>query len=401
MEDLSSMGVDKVVFVHDHIFFEKSGLFYSNGSFPSSIWARYLKAFEKVHVVGRNGGSLDLSVHNFTLSSVEPVKFSLLPNMSNLKSLFFGNKTVSENCKKLVSECDGVIARLPSRMGQIFISEAIKQGKPYAVEVVGCAWDALWNHGNWKGKVVAPFAYYKTKKTVKAAPYALYVTQYFLQQRYPCRGKTTFCSNVEIAAVENNVLNQRNSKGGAVSEKIIFGMVGNYASKYKGIDIAIRALSLIDAELSDWEFQILGAGDSAEYAKLASKLGIGDKVKFIGSLPSGEPVYRWLDNLNIYLQPSLTEGLPRALVEAMSRGCPALGSRVGGIPELLQPEQMIKPGDYESLAAKIYQTVQDRALLEKLSEENFNKAKRYYKNILEERRTEFWFSFKQYIKEKN
>lgn len=391
----------KILFVHDHRFKSKGKDYYSNGSFPAKIWSRYLNAFDHLTVVGRDGGDLKISESNFTLSSVESIDFSLFPNISNLKSLLFGNRAASTKCKQLVYEYDGVIARLPSRMGQLFISEAIKQGKPYAIEVVGCAWDALWNHGSWKAKVVAPFAYYKTKKTVMDAPYALYVTQDFLQQRYPCRGKTTFCSNVEIAAVENDVLNQRNSKCRTSSEKIIFGLIGNYASKYKGIDIAIRALSRVDAELPDWEFQILGAGDSTEYAKLAANLGIGDKVKFIGSLPSGEPVYRWLDNLNVYLQPSLTEGLPRALVEAMSRGCPALGSRVGGIPELLQPEQMIKPGDYESLAEKISQIVQDRALLEKLSEENFNKAKSYYKNILEGRRTAFWLSFKQYIQAKN
>lgn len=391
----------KVLFVHDHYFKYKDSCFFSSGGLPAHVWERYTSIFDEVTVVGRDGGKLQVSENNYTLSSAKFVEFSLLPNVSNFKSFLFGNREASLKCKQLVSEHDGVIARLPSRMGQLFIAEAIKQGKPYAVEVVGCAWDALWNHGSWKGKVVAPFTYYKTKNIVKTAPYALYVTQDFLQRRYPCRGKITFCSNVEIDPVENNILSQRKSKGGSVSEKIIFGLIGNYASKYKGIDISIRALSLADADLPDWEFQILGAGDSTEYSKLAANLGIGEKVKFIGSLPSGDPVYRWLDNIDVYLQPSLTEGLPRSLVEAMSRGCPALGSRVGGIPELLQPEQMIKPGDYKSLAAKISQIVQDRALLEMLSEENFNKARNYYKNILEERRTEFLFSFKQYIKAKN
>jgi glycosyltransferase involved in cell wall biosynthesis len=46
-------------------------------------------------------------------------------------------------------------------------------------------------------------------------------------------------------------------------------------------------------------------------------------------------VFDWLDAIDIYVQPSRQEGLPRALIEAMSRGLPAFGARTGGIPELI------------------------------------------------------------------
>ena len=46
-------------------------------------------------------------------------------------------------------------------------------------------------------------------------------------------------------------------------------------------------------------------------------------------------MFEWLDDMDLYIQPSLQEGLPRAVVEAMSRGLPALGAHTGGIPELL------------------------------------------------------------------
>lgn len=392
----------KVLFVHDHLFKVNGSKYYSPGGLPASVWSRYLSVFDTLTVVGRDGGQLSTSEKSYTLSSADSVFFSLLPNISNFKSLIFGNKKTLIDCKRLVSEYDGVIARLPSQMGQLFIAEAIKQNKPYAVEVVGCAWEALWNHGTWKGKALAPFSYFKTKKTVASAPFSLYVTESFLQQRYPCKvGITTFCSNVEVAAVPEEILQQRKNKNGLRPEKTVFGLIGNYSSRYKGIDVAIRALAQADARIPDWELQVLGAGDSVAYSKLATDLGVSDKVKFVGSLPSGDPVYNWLDSLHVYLQPSLTEGLPRALVEAMSRGCPALGSKVGGIPELLQPEQMVEPGDYRSLADKIIKLVKDDAKAEELSFENFNRAKAYYKDVLEKRRKDFWLSFKQHILNQN
>lgn len=392
----------RVLFVHDHVFKSDDGVFYSNGGFPSSVWSRYLNAFEELTVVGRDGGRIDSMEINYTPSSLESVDFSLLPNVSNLKSFILGNKKASDECKRLVSLHEGVIARLPSQMGQLFIAEAIKQDKPYAVEVVGCAWEALWNHGTWKGKALAPFSYFKTKKIVASAPFSLYVTESFLQQRYPCKvGVTTFCSNVEVAAVPEEILQQRKNKNSLRPEKTVFGLIGNYSSRYKGIDVAIRALAQADARIPDWELQVLGAGDPVTYSKLATDLGVSDKVKFVGSLPSGDPVYNWLDSLNVYLQPSLTEGLPRALVEAMSRGCPALGSKVGGIPELLHPEQMVEPGDYRSLADKIIKLVKDDANAVELSFENFNRAKAYYKDVLEKRRKDFWLSFKQHILSRN
>ena len=56
----------------------------------------------------------------------------------------------------------------------------------------------------------------------------------------------------------------------------------------------------------------------------------------------------------VYIQPSRIEGLPRALIEAMSRGCACVGSSVGGIPELLNNQYIHEVNDYNSLAVKIF-----------------------------------------------
>ena len=81
--------------------------------------------------------------------------------------------------------------------------------------------------------------------------------------------------------------------------------------------------------------------------------GVENQVFFDGTLPGGQPVYDWLDDLDLYLIPSLQEGLPRALVEAMSRGCPAIGAKTGGIPELLGKDCIYGRKNYKKLAKKI------------------------------------------------
>ena len=392
----------KILFVHDHKFKHKDNDYFSSGGLPASIWPRYLSVFDVLTVVGRDGGILTDDIKGFTLSSAERVDFCLLPNISNAYSFFFGNSAVDERCRDLLLKHDGVIARLPSRLGKLFVDEAIRQGKPYAVEVVGCPWDVLWNYGTLQAKLFAPIAAYSLKKMVAKAPFALYVTENFLQNRYPCiYGKTTFCSNAEIPEVPVQVLENRLSKITQTSAKTVFGLIGNYSSMYKGVHVAIRALALIKDKLPNWEFHIVGSGNPRIYIELAKKLGVVENVRFIGSIPAGESVCRWLDTVDIYLQPSLQEGLPRALLEAMSHGCPSIASKTGGIPELLLQSQMIEPGDYKALSIKLLQLVYDKKLLLNLANKNFSKAQNYYKPILDERRTSFWHSYKKAVENDN
>ncbi|MBU5616451.1 glycosyltransferase family 4 protein [Psychrobacter sp. TAE2020] len=390
----------KVLFVHDHKFKVDNNVYYSSGSFSADIWQRYLSVFKFLTVVGRDDGKITNNHNKYSISSASGVDFVLLPNISNFKNEVLGNNFVREKCKKLVASNDALIARLPSKLGTLFIKEAIRQNKPYAIEVVGNAWDALWSYGSLKGKLYAPIMEMNTKKVIYNAPFVIYVTEYFLQKRYPCKnGETEFCSDAEVNEVSNDVLTQRLSRINSHSSKTTFGLIGHYSADYKGIDVAIKALAHISPYLKNWEFQIVGSGDPTKYIELAKKLKVINNIRFIGRLPSGKPIYDWLDSIDVYLQPSLVEGLPRALVEAMSRGCPSLGSTIGGIPELLNEAQVSKPGNHIDLSQDIFTTVNDKDLMFKLANDNFNKASSYYKSQLTERRTEFWISFYDYILE--
>ena len=188
----------RLLFVHDHRFYrDDSGAIYTSGSLPAEVWDRYLAHFDTVQVVGRDGGPLPADA-KYALSSRPGVTFELIPNVT-YGQLVRGSKTLRDRIRSGVEACDAAVVRLPSELGFMAAAECRKAGKPYAVEMVGCAWDAMRNHGSWSAWLYAPLFYLRTRQALDQSPLTLYVTSRWLQQRYPTRGKAYSASDVEIA----------------------------------------------------------------------------------------------------------------------------------------------------------------------------------------------------------
>lgn len=387
-----------VLWVHDHIFHvSNSGNIYSPGKLPYEIWNRYLTEFDSVHVIARCKPIHNTNYSNFTLSSGPNVSFTFLPSLNLIRRFFFNHYYVNKSIKNLIKKYDAVIARLPSFNGELAIKAAIHEKKPYAIELVACPWDAFWNYGNWKGRFMAPRSYLLTRFLVSNAPYVLYVTNHFLQRRYPNKGHSISVSNVLLPVAEKVVLSQRLSK---IDNKpfLTVGLNANLGPKHKGIHIAIKAINILSNKYPSLKLKILGSGSPRQWIDFAKKNGVHRHIEFCGFVSSGQEVLKWLDNVDLYIQPSLMEGLPRALLEAMSRGCPALGSTVGGIPELLPHECLHKPGDFRKLSKDIEKAYHDIAWRKHHAKRNFDIAKNYTKRILDDKRTTFWKDYASFVR---
>lgn len=344
----------KLLFVHDHIFTTKNDLVYSAAAFPAESWCRYLAFFDSIKVVGRHS-SREGKIDGLVLSSTEFVDFHFVEySQSKIKDMLNRKR----NAKRLISEqlksCSAVVARLPSENGNIAVKLAKKEGKPIAVEVVGCALDAYNNYGSILAKFYAPIAFYKMRKSVASASQVLYVTTDYLQKRYPANNDV-FCVDASNVNLPDNLFHKRENdvKSYRIQDNLVIGLIGNFKTNYKGIDIAIKALSYLKSYGLSVSLKILGAGDKAFYDNLCRELGVEHNVEFCGSLPNGQPVMNWLEGIDIYIQPSRTEGLPRSLIEAMSQGKTCFGSNVGGIPELLNKSFLHRAGDPVDLADRI------------------------------------------------
>ncbi|MHC4717303.1 MAG: glycosyltransferase family 4 protein [Planctomycetota bacterium] len=130
-----------------------------------------------------------------------------------------------------------------------------------------------------------------------------------------------------------------------------------------------------------------GGGTLEQMRALAGELGVGDRVHFRGVLPGGKAIMDAIDTFDLFLCATACEGLPRVVIEAMARGCPCIGSDIGGIPELLEPTHLVVPADVDSLAERISQVLADPVGVAASVERNVEVARRYTTDQLEPRRT--------------
>ncbi len=369
----------KAAFIHDHRFLEYSGEVYSN-QITYHFLKRYLDVFDQITVIGRRADtSENASTQGLERTSGPGINFHLVENISSLGSFFGARQRVKKQLSNIIDSCDIAIARLPSELGLTATYIARCLGKPFAVEIVGCPWDANWSKGGVAAKVYAPFMFFRSRSAIRRAEAATYVTKEFLQRRYP-PGPSTIVSSVSDVAIpelEISTLNNRLRKSFGAGGIIRIGLIGSLNTNYKGIDVAIRSVSRLISNGQDVELRVLGPGNAERFGALSESMGLAGRIHFDGSLPSGSEVFHWLDGIDIYIQPSRQEGLPRALVEALSRACPAVGSTAGGIPELLDVPFLCKPGDHVELAHIINRLINSRETRELAVRNNFTAARSF------------------------
>jgi glycosyltransferase involved in cell wall biosynthesis len=378
----------RLLFAHDHIFdIDPSGGVYSE-KLPYTVWRVYQERFTDIEIYGR---------HKMVAASPKPratglgVTFHALPSVSSTRGMF-NRKRVTDTVKKALKTTDAVVVRLPSEIGLIAFWEAHRARKPILVEMVGSAHQSLWHHGTFMGKAYALVAWWRTRKALRHATHVIYVTQSFLQRRYPTRGQSVGISDVQLDVVNEDVLQQRLAQKITPAQVTRIGMIGQLLH-YKGITTLIDACAILKQEGFELRVEFVGSGDPAPWLRHAVQAGLETECEFLGAKPTGEEIFKWLDTIDVYVQPSLTEGLSRATLEALSRGCPVIASRVGGLPEIVPPEYLARPGDSRELSGLIRKLILDTDARRSASVENFRRAKEYTRETLAQRRGQFLDQF--------
>jgi len=122
--------------------------------------------------------------------------------------------------------------------------------------------------------------------------------------------------------------------------------------RQKGVDVLLRAAAIVQRQNHAFRLTIIGSGpERAAFERLRDELSLKLSVRFLGE-QSFKTVERHLRGADVFVLASRTEGLPVAMLEAMAAGLAVIGTRVGGIPELLAAEAglLVVPDSVEDLA---------------------------------------------------
>jgi glycosyltransferase involved in cell wall biosynthesis len=130
----------------------------------------------------------------------------------------------------------------------------------------------------------------------------------------------------------------------------------------KGTFVLLEAWSKMIArrDCQPARLTVAGDGEVDRARHLVSELGIETSVDVRGWL-SETDVSTLLDDAQVFVLPSLNEGQPMAILEAMSRGMCVIGSTAGGIPEMLGDSGgiLVEPDDVDGLASTLFHVVND------------------------------------------
>lgn len=378
-----------LLIVFDHRFERRAdGVIVSPKSYGHAFFAkRYLRVFESVTIVTR--------VADVPAATGEPtegpgVRVASLGDWHGPLGLARAWRPIRAGLDRELHAAEAVLLVAPGMLATLAHGRLVRAGRPYAVEVVSDPHDAMapaaMRHPLRPG--LRWSATRQLRRLCATAAAASYVTREVLQRRYPCPEYSVGVSDVELPA-QAFAPAARPSAPAPQAATVI--TVGTMSQPYKAQEVLIDAVAACVGAGDALRLVLVGDGrHRADLEARAAAHALGDRVRFVGALPAGAAIRAALDAADLFVLPSRTEGLPRAMVEAMARALPCLGSAVGGIPELLAADDLVPAGDADALAAKLRAVLGDGARLARMSARNLEVARRYREELLDEQRRGFY-----------
>jgi len=173
-----------------------------------------------------------------------------------------------------------------------------------------------------------------------------------------------------------NIEEKRTSLG-LNTKGLVVGTIG-WLLPIKGPMHLLKAMEVIWQTNPEIHLVYVGKGGLEEEVRSeVSRMGVSEKVTFLGWRNDIPEIMQVLD---IFVLPSLNEGMGRVLVEAMAAGKPIVASKVGGIPDLVKDGQngfLVKPGDSNSLSFAIKKLLDDKKMQEEMGKKGRAMAGNY------------------------
>lgn len=323
----------------EHRFYEFEGKLYTKLAFPYTYWKDYLSFFDEVTVVARVK-----KVSEFTPDMVrvdgEHVKYEALPYYHGPKQFIVMFFPLLIKIFKVSLKYNHFLLRSGNSTNILWFFLVLIR-KPYLREypgnikegMVGVVGDKLWV------RLLATVLDNLAKVQSKYSKSNSFVSNYCKELYGSNRPSYVFSS---FKASEIKV--QKTSYASSGFFKLV--SLGRLEGE-KGHALLLEAIHK-NKYKTNIELHLIGDGAQAKQLKIyAKKYNIN--CIFYGSLTDRNRIFDILLNSDIFIIPSLTEGMPRALLEAMTIGLPCIGTNVGGIPEVIENFYLYDPENFEEL----------------------------------------------------
>ncbi|MFC1758727.1 glycosyltransferase [Planctomycetota bacterium] len=361
-------------------------------AFGSEFWCRYQRVFHSVTIVGRVNDVTHLE-RTWTRVDGRGVDILSLPNFEGMRQYVMVRRRIQQIISAAVSSHDAVILRLPCVLGFDIFRTLRRRKATVALEVVGDPFDGF-APGNISHPLRPILRWRLTaaqRFLCRTAKFVSYVTESSLQRRYPSNLDACSTHYSSVSLPTEWYVESANTIEAYSTPSLKLISVGSLSHPWKATDVLIDAVSILKSQGCDASLTVVGDGSHrSNLEKLAQKRGVFDRVTFLGKVSCRRRLRGSLLSHDVFVLPSRTEGLPRAMIEAMALGLPCIGTRVGGIPELIDNACMVEPGDPEMLAELILRFSRSPGLMAAQSTANLSRSRAFSTFELTKRRDEYY-----------
>lgn len=327
---------------------------------------------------GSKKGNFGVRVSN------QKISICHLPYYENSMALYSRAVKILSEVKKTIrqniAEWDIIGAVVPNIVGLLFLIEAKRQSKHSFAYVRG-------NHLK-----TVRFEFKRGKKWL-LLPFAVALdaaTKWFVKDRltfvvgkelhHKFRSQGCQVKQIVVSLVSKNDVRctpglvRRPCAGNTI--RIVH--VGRLSAE-RGVCFLIEALAILNDEgIRRYVLTIIGSGpEEVALRELVRSLDLEGSVRFAGYISYGPEMIAALDESDLFVLPSLTEGVPKVLIEAMANGLPVIASEVGGIPEIVRNGVegiLVPPGKPDAIAAAVRRMASDELLREMLVRNGLRRA---------------------------
>lgn len=397
-----------IALIADNHFVQTSNGVYVNGTYTKQYLSRFTSNFDKVVVIARgHKATTHDNVSNLRESGGDKVFFQIIDDFVGIKSYILNRRTIQKQIEKGLMNVDAVFVRMPCILTTLSLSIAKKLNKPIFIDV-GADPETIYlgSRKTLFRRLLSLYLKNVCKRSCMFANGVSYVTEYILQEKYPCKAikagesEKYFTASISNVDISSDFYYNRSLKEYETNTIKLLHISNNIPkNSSKGHQEALSVLSYLHKKGFQAKLTFLGDGDGvSELKNMATKLGISDYVFFEGRVADRNEYRNYLLDNDIFVFPSHSEGLPRVLLEAMATGMICVSSNVDGIPEILGKEDIFDYSNIEGMGDRIINIITNKEVMSRISEKNFNTALNYSHDKLKQKIDSYYGKVRSLIK---